>query len=271
MRSHVTELLARKYYTHQLRYTDGSKTRGRTGFGVTDTDSSHFFQLPNQCSVFSAEAAAILLAITTPASKPICVISDSASVLSTINSPTTQHPWIQAIQKDCPARTVFLWVPGHCCIQGNVEADHLAAIGRTGRMFTRLTPGADLKHWLKSTIRVAWAQEWANVRQPFIRKIKGEITQWTDTTNRHDQLILSRLRVGHTHATHNMGSTGPFRRICSTCNITMTVEHLLVNCPFYQGIRDRYDISNNIRDILANDPTRKTALISFIKYGGLAI
>lgn len=269
MRAHVTKLLSTKYQNYHHRFTDGSKATGRTGFGVSDIDSGYFYRLPDQCSVFSAEAAAILLATTKPASKPICVISDSASVLATLNSPSTRHPWIQAIQKEAPANTAFLWVPGHCGIRGNVEADHLAAIGRSGRSFTKLTPGMDLKCWVKSQIRSTWDQEWINSRDLFIRKIKDVTSGWNDVTDRHDQLILSRLRSGHTRVTHNMGHERPFRKICSTCNVTMTVEHLIINCPCYQAIRDRHNISYSIRDALANDQTSEAAVISFIKDAGL--
>lgn len=194
MRSHVTELLGSKYRNYHHRFTDGSKSLDRTGFGVTDVDKSYFYRLPDQCSVFSAEAAAILLVSTTPAPKPVCVNSDSASVLATPNSSSTRHPWIQAVQKNSPSHTVFLWVPGHCGIQGNVEADHLAWKGRSGRF----TPGIDLKNWAKSQIRSSWTIEWVNSRDKFIRKIKGETKRWNDTNDRRDQLVLSRLRVGHT-------------------------------------------------------------------------
>ncbi|XP_062703669.1 uncharacterized protein LOC134286112 [Aedes albopictus] len=269
MRSHVTKLLAGKYRYHQLVYTDGSKASNRTGFGVAGYNTSYFFRLPDQCSVFSAEAAAIRFAITTITGCPTCIISDSASVLTTINSSSSRHPWIQAIQANCPPETAFLWVPSHCGIRGNNEADRLAATGRSGRTFTDLTPGADLKTWCKSIIRSSWAQEWATNRLLFIRKIKEDTTKWTDTTDRRDQQVLSRLRVGHSHLTHNMTNHGPFRKLCLTCNTTMTVEHIVINCPCYQSARDHRAIPHSIRDALANEPTNEEALISFLKDTGL--
>lgn len=267
--AHVTELLASKYRNYHIRYTDGSKTADRSGFGVAEIDNNYYYRLPDQCSIFSAEAAAILLATTTPSPKPICVVSDSASVLTTLNSSTSRHPWIQAIQSSCSPETVFLWVPGHCGIRGNVEADLLAARGRSGRMFSRLTPGADVRTWCKAIIRLAWEHEWFRLRTLFIRKIKEETTRWTDTASRRDQQVLSRLRTGHTHVTHNMDNRGSFRKNCSTCNIIMTVEHLIINCPCYHDTRIRNAIPNSIKDALANDPINEATLLSFIKDAGL--
>ncbi|XP_065092031.1 uncharacterized protein LOC135712853 [Ochlerotatus camptorhynchus] len=269
MQAHVAELLRTKYPNFQHRYTDGSKAVGKVGFGVADVSNSYFFRLPDQCSVFSAEAAAIHFATTTPANKPICVLTDSASVLYALNSATSRHPWIQGIQKAAPPNTSFVWVPGHCGIRGNCEADHLAATGRSGRMATTVVPSQDVKKWVKASLRDAWAREWFAKRGPFLRKIKDDTSKWNDITSRWEQQVLSRLRSGHTRVTHNMGSAASFRKFCDSCNTIMTVEHLIVNCPCFHNIRLLYGIPNSIRNALSNDPSTEAALIVFLKDAGL--
>lgn len=49
----------------------------------------------------------------------------------------------------------------------------------------------------------------------------------------------------------------------------MTVEHLLINCPCFQALRDRYNIPDSIRDALANEAPSEAAIIAFFKDAGL--
>ncbi|XP_065082965.1 uncharacterized protein LOC135705270 [Ochlerotatus camptorhynchus] len=271
MRSCLTELLQTRYHNYEIRFTDGSKAGGRVGFGVTDGQTSHFWRLPDQCSVFSAETAALHYAASLPSSSPLCVLTDSASALAALESATARHLWIQAIQNHTPPGTTFMWIPGHCGITGNTEADHLAAIGRNGRLANTSVPRQDLKSWIKSTLRTAWDREWFARRDLFIRKTKGVTLPWTDVPRFNDQRFLSRLRSGHTRITHNMGSSSGrnFRQRCDTCLTIMTVEHILINCPCFHGPRELYGIPGNIRDALQNDPVAEAQLICFAKEAGI--
>lgn len=76
---------------------------------------------------------------------------------------------------------------------------------------------------------------------------------------------MSRLRTGHTKASHNMGGEGPFRRICPACNVLYSVEHFIINCPQHQAARMLHDIPDSIRCALNNDPDNITRLMNYLK------
>ncbi|XP_062711576.1 uncharacterized protein LOC134289578 [Aedes albopictus] len=173
--------------------------------------------------------------ITAPRDGAVLVVTDSNSAISAIDNIKAKHPFIQGIQAALDAaehRTVLMWVPGHCGIRGNERADVLAGIGRNSPYLTRKIPADDAKKWVIDTIRQAWANEWWRNRTLFLRKAKPSIEPGEDLPNRRDQIILSRLRTGHTRASHNMaaGNSG-FRRQCENYDTPNTVEHFLCVCP----------------------------------------
>lgn len=267
LRSSVTHLLVTEYRYHTQRYTDGSKACGQVGIGVCGADVNISHRLSDICSVFSAEAMAVFLAASQPSNQPVVILSDSASVIQALNSSCSQHPWIQATQAilDNNNNITFIWIPGHCGIPGNETADKLASQGRLHRRrYTQNVPGQDIKKWINNIVGLAWAKDWSDRRDPFIRKIKGDTDRWTDTQGYKDQKVLSRLRTGHTRVSHNMAGGSNFHKQCDLCGISNSVEHFISSCPKFDDLRKLYNIGS-IRDALCNDAASEAATIRFLK------
>lgn len=262
-------LIKDNYATHEIRYTDGSRSGSGVGLGVySESGIQESRRLPGMCSSYSAEAAGLLLAVTLPSSKPLLIVTDSASALDELSNNQPTHPFIQATLRSLPDNTTFLWVPGHSNIDGNHKADELAGIGHFGEFAKRVVPLADFKKWTKRTFRRIWDERWMCNTDAFLRRIKRDVEPIKDVSSLRDQRILSRLRTGHTRFAYNYGG-GQFRRNCDICEIHNSVGHVLTVCPQYEGVRRAYGIDGSVRNILGGDPVRNTILFSFLTDTGL--
>ncbi|XP_055589179.1 uncharacterized protein LOC129741467 [Uranotaenia lowii] len=184
-------------------YSDGSLANGKIGFGVFNPSAEDVsMQLPETFSIFSAEAIAIYYAMKDATTQTV-LYTDSASVLSALES-GTKHPIIQKIQKSCNLdKITFVWIPSHMGISGNEKADNLANIGRESVMLSMGTPKDDALKWIKSKISEQHSRIWRRNRTNKLREIKSTTGKWIDVTNKKDQRILTRLRIGHTRMTHD--------------------------------------------------------------------
>ncbi|XP_058449030.1 uncharacterized protein LOC131428991 [Malaya genurostris] len=141
----VQHLLAERCDRTTVIYTDGSKDNNLVGSGVFGEHIQQSIGLPPQCSVFSAEAYAIKTTLARyHKCNNILIMSDSASVLSALESGTSQHPWIQNIETLIGNHSIHLcWIPGHAGIHGNEEADRLAREAKNNNYLHIPTPGID--------------------------------------------------------------------------------------------------------------------------------
>ncbi|XP_058816900.1 uncharacterized protein LOC131680197 [Topomyia yanbarensis] len=265
-RAKFHQLMKDRFTNHARIFTDASKLVDRVGVGVRGIDTGLAFRLPPICSVFSAEAAAISLALANKTDGiPTVILSDSLSVITALETGTSRHPYIQAIENYCDSLTTICWVPGHCGISGNEEADALAARGRrTVKLLTKLVPSSDIVTEFRRKTREHFTTHWRN-QYGHPQEVNGELACWIDRPTRLEQRALSRLRTGHTKITHEHTITRVDPHVCPICQIRLTVEHLLVNCPEFANLRILHRLPLSIRDILANDPVSEDTLISFLR------
>ena len=99
---------------------------------------------------------------------------------------------------------IFTWIPSHIGIQGNEKADKAAKKALQIDMCKSKIPYTDLKPTIKKFISDKWQKSWDNQTQNKLHEIQEAIREWpTGYRSIRREVILARLRIGHTHITHS--------------------------------------------------------------------
>ena len=123
----------KKNYQHI--YTDGSKEDSKVGCAVISDNHCNMQRIPDDSSIFTAEAKAVDLALdfisTCAANNKFIIFSDSLSVLKAMNHNSSQNPQIQKLLEKCHEllankEIVLFCIPSHIGIQGNETVDKQA-------------------------------------------------------------------------------------------------------------------------------------------------
>ena len=112
----------------------------------------------------------------------------------------------------------------------------------------------DLKNKIKIKLDEAWNNRWKNNNRTFLHSIRNTVFDNNPATsfNRQDQLLITRLRIGHTALTHQHLFTKTTRPECEDCKVPITVKHLLNDCKLYKEERKKCKLNNvNIGEMLS--------------------
>ena len=236
---------------HEYVYTDGSRTDMGVGCALVHGDTFYKAKLNKHYSIFTAEAVAILQATNYIRAHMLtkCVIcTDSMSVLLAVQSQHCTHPLIIDIRDALHelngdgGECLLLWIPGHCGIIGNEKADVQAklAVQMPEEEDEYPVPSQEYLPTLKSACKEYLQDTWDNYNLPTnLKEIKQTVGHWTSSVRaiRREEVVLCRLRLGHTRLTHSYLLDHVDRPECRRCNVYLTVRHILVDCLKYNEKR----------------------------------
>ena len=93
-----------------------------------------------------------------------------------------------------------------------------------------------------------------------LRSVKRSVRPWSTSSreSRHESVIITRWRIGHTRLTHEHLLVGEEAPYCEGCIVPLTVVHFLTECPEYfeqrrqcfggAGLGDPINLSHVLRD-----------------------
>ena len=92
----------------------------------------------------------------------------------------------------------------------------------------------------------------------------------TQGLNRKEETVIHRLRIGHTRLTHSflMEQRGrvkipPICKFCNDPDTTMTVQHILIDCPDLYYKRLDFYFAPNMKYLFENIPP--STFVDFVK------
>ncbi|XP_026829936.1 uncharacterized protein LOC113563074 [Ooceraea biroi] len=123
---------------------------------------------------------------------------------------------------------IFIWIPSHIGIKGNEQADKAAKKALSLQQQDHLISHNDLIRSLKNNITNTWNQQWLNLPTTKLHTARNNIYEKTPLLpHRIDQVILTRLRIGHTRVTHSYIIKKIPQELCNHCRTPLTVPHIL--------------------------------------------
>ena len=235
---------------HTFIYTDGSRADNKTGAAFYIKGFAQSTRLSDNHSIFSAELYAISAALRHVINKPdrqLMICTDSkAAVQSIAAAHNDSHPITRDIKRqinqitDQNREVKIIWIPGHANIVGNERADKAAKASLRDPPNNSLPcPVSDYLNVIYASYKKYVQFEWDVNPHYYFHPIKPIIGHWPTAyqNTRLKEVIIARLRIGHTKLTHEyIFDQGP-PPICQRCNIRYTIEHFLIHCPQYQAER----------------------------------
>ena len=213
--SHIfkTEFLEIKSaYKHYMSiYTDGSKQDEKVACAVISPNFTDSIRLPDNSSIFTAEAKAIDIAlyhIRDQPEKQFIIYSDSLSVLRSLKNLDHRNPLIQQIFRKYNylssfKEIVFCWLPSHTNIRGNELAD-LEAKSALSLSITNLKiPHSDFKSNIHQYVMNKCQSVWEEQTGNKLHELKPDFNSKCSFLgySRQIKTKITRYRSGHTRLT----------------------------------------------------------------------
>lgn len=107
---------------------------------------------------------------------------------------------------------------------------------------------------------------WKSSRPTTLYMVRDSIFENSpaNTLNRKHQVILTRLRIGHTNYIHIYLIQKEEPKKCETCNTDITIKHILIDRPKYRDKRRQHKITNDLKEALNKKEALTKSLLKFL-------
>ena len=165
---------------------------------------------------------------------------------------------------DKGTRVRFCWVPSHCGIDGNERVDQLAKETLDQDIhplasvhYTAMTPLVN--SYIQKLVQAKW---YVAVHLYLVKPTLGPPEKFQHLT-RAEEVVITRLLIGHTKATKSqILSRGPPTG-CPHCGQTLTIDHMLLECAFLQECRGEYYTVDSLNALFETIP--ETCIVEFLR------
>ena len=234
-----------RYKNYQQIYTDGSKEDSKVGCAVISDNHSNMQRIPDDSSILTAEAKAIDLAL------------DFITTCDANNNHTSsKNPQIQKLLEKCHELLAYkeialCWIPSHIGIQGNEIADKQAKTSLSLEPTSFKIPFSNFKPSINKYILEEWQNSWNNSNGNKPLDIKPTIGEYQSVVRniRREEVVLARLRLGHTRVTNSYLLQVEEQPQCVGCDAPFTVRHILLECGDFAPVRNNCFHVDNMKDL----------------------
>ena len=215
-------------------------------------------RLPGNASMFAAEIRAIGVALDCVEDanlSKVLIFSDSLSVLQSINNCKLDNPLVQDIllrfHNLSSKHIILCWLPSHTGIKGNEKADLAAKSALLLPPSNFKLPCTDFKPVINKYLFNKWQSVWDTAIHNKLHSIKPILSEWRPAyrMDRKEEVVLTRLRIGHSYATHSYLLKGEEQPMCIPCDTPFTIKHVLLYCVDFENARNRYYRVSTLKEL----------------------
>ena len=159
----------------------------------------------------------------------------------------------------------FCWLPSHVDITGNEAADRKAKESLKLNMSTFEVPSNNFKPFINTYILSEWQKSWDTAALNKLHAIKPVIRNNLSAIRyiRREDVVITRLRIGHTRFTHSYLLSREEQPFCIVCNQNRTVKHTLTDCIDFSEDRNKYFQVTDLKQLFQDVSVDST--LSFLK------
>ena len=148
-------------------------------------------------------------------------------------------------------------------------ADRAAKQALSLKVTDNKIPYKDYRCYIKRYIQILWQHEWDETEDQKLGSICPVIDPYPAACrqSRREEVVLVRIRIGHTFLTHSYLLRGEDQPECIICDCPLTVKHILLECVDFDHIRSRYFNVDNMFDLF--EQVNASLILDFIREIGL--